>query len=444
MNKNITLDTLFNGIIVLYGQSGAGKGELQKRLEEYGSENGVRVIYLASGDMFRAITAKIREYKAEDRLTELSTSELAVADAMEAGKQIPTLETIMQPLIDAFSEYITARLKGEKVIVIMDGVLRNGESMHEGQIVPSQVLQVSEAFARAGRKVVTKHPGLVQTALAKHELDLNTARQFALHADIPLMNVSETGFVGEVATALRSQANHAIVDVTREDAEVLMRLRSVKTLENQTIPALGKILGDDNIVLADLKKLLLIQTGRFALTPDGIKLLDSSVPPNTFRPFDMDPEFVAVIDTEVNRICMNILLNLGEIETDDKKSLVAQAFEAISKKTEVEPSDLPRVDDILLSTRVKRIGEYTDKVGPKIIEGELGLKIVTDANSPKVGLDFTNSHTNPNRAWIITNGPSRGITYEMLLKQADAVAPEIFSRATGTSVEGSFGGKELK
>ncbi len=453
----IDLSVITRGLIFLHGLSGAGKGELKNKIEEAANKDGVKVFYLASGDCFRAIKKKVDKYRSEGRESDLTPDEIKTVDLMLAGKQIPDLSGISDPVVEVVTKYIDAILKGEKAVIIFDGLLRNGEDVYlenEGSEpirIPSQVLQVAEMVARALKLYFVDDEGKVKDEvmhlISNGSLDQQFVVEFLQKADHEFKNLQDADELGKIAQSLRYDSTHALVDVKEEDAEILMRFRSVKTITGLILNLATRENRDDklDLIQSDLLDLLKLQSGRFEIKEDQIELLDISEPDRSFVTFGLDKDKAVMVDKKLQDIAENILNHLGS-DLKNKKGENKQIKDALSEMGSylgIKSDDLPRADDLPFLSRIARILEFKEKALEKIIKGELGVDLIYSEDDPKkVELDYSNSNVNPEKTLVIANGPSRGIGYEEYVSKALLLSMILYGGALGKRKESEGGNRK--
>ncbi len=431
----INLASFSSRIFFLHGLSGAGKGELFKRLSLLAEESGVQVIYFSSGDGFRALGKKAEMSKKGKAV--LAEDESEALELMAKGKQVKHLGAIAIPTIQIFNELIKSTIGGEKKILIFDGILRNGESMDEDtkERIPSQLLQVSEMLARAikghfydGNGQETEETKmLIQTG----QIDANFIQEIGSKQDINFKDLADSGVLAIVAQSLRYDSCHALVDVTVEDAEILMRLRSALALKDLILTL--AVREEATPIINDLLELYKLQTGRFEVKEGKLHLkrFDES-DDKTMDTFGTDKNKAVLIDGKLQEISRNLLKNMGvNLEkTDGSPKKLKEVLKGIQVQFGLKDEQLPRYDDMPHLSRITRIEEFITKALSGIIKGELGLTIKYPT-SKEVILEYSNSRVNIHKTRIIANGPNRGIDLPDFKKEAGSLAQELFIQAIG-------------
>lgn len=423
------LDTFFGGTITMIGQSGAGKSIQEASIKSLADNkvNKIPIFTISTGALFRA--AK-------------STS---IASTMGKGAQIPSLEKIADETAKILENYQASCLRGEHPILVLDGIPRNGEDFTDkNERIPSQITQLAEMFARAGKRLIRNHPGLVQTAMSKHEVDLDMLRKFYYHSETDCGKVVEEGFLKEIAESFCKNSDFVIIDVTDETSEELMRLRSAKAIRKDLIPALeakDKSANDERIpkVITHLKNLLKIQDGNFTSTSQEILLGEDGVHINPFLPFSNTDEFIRMIDGKMEEICRAGLSDLGMTSVGDTEDAVPKFFAEVKKQYDIPSEDMPRNDDMKAKTRFFRGSEYKEKVEGNLLRDALGVELIRhDLEKGKpVELKLDNARLNSQNVELVQNGPDRDIGLSELGKQTDEVAVHKFQRVISLGIESS-------
>ncbi|MFI5240916.1 MAG: hypothetical protein ACHQUA_00605 [Microgenomates group bacterium] len=448
------------GFVFLHGLSGAGKGELKAKILEAAEKEEVRVFDLASGDCFRAIDKKIKDYTKAGNFDLLNEEEKAVARQMAEGKQIPGLQTIAPPVIDTILEYVDVVVNGGKAILILDGFLRNGEDIYkdkpesEATRLPSQILQVGEMLSRALKTYFYGDEGdeyknkRRDELIAKGIVDMNFVIDCGDKEYVDYKEVSDQGYLAEVVDGLRKDSEHAIVDVLPEDAEALMRFRSALALRKLVLDLSVRDQSDERVerIENDLLDILKLQTGRFEIKEGKVELDTINSSGTGLDSYGLDKDKAKIVDTKLREITDNIFSHLG-VAHQTKEGKPRQMKDALGDiKTELGLGDefvFPRYDDLPHLSRITRIEEFFNKALPGVIEGELGVKLVYDPNDPKkVELDFSEAKASSDKTIVIANGPARGIGINEY--KADALLAGMFLYTAALGKEGAQTGAERR
>jgi hypothetical protein len=173
--KNLSDFTIF-----LHGPSGAGKGELQRKLTAEYEKEGYLVQYISSGDLYREAFSKPE-----------------IAEAMKRGIFFDTLGAIIPGLKERYQVFIESWLRTSgKTVLLLDGLVRRGEFTNEQDVlIPSQIEQVAEAFCEV-------------------------RKSYSVFG-----NEDTNDVIKEI-----ENADHVLIDINPKDAELQMRLRANKEM----------------------------------------------------------------------------------------------------------------------------------------------------------------------------------------------------------------------
>ncbi len=438
---NDPIEVLARNIVIMYGYSGSGKGEEGKVLNSLAEKDKRELTTLSSGELFRATEEKIKKTPKENRGEEEGEIADLLEKTMGQGHFVPTLDAVMPPLVEEFKRYIKATLSGEKVALVLDGFVRIGKYVYkekvpglEGQIIASQIEQVAEGFVRALRDV------LHENSEFQKRFDPTLLQDILSHENLDYKKSDESHIVRQIALEVVLQANHTIIDITKEDADAFMRLRVRKSLDK-----LGDAIkkgrqekdGLDQVVEL-LDQVNALYSGKYSVDGSNI-IIDNSLEDNTLR--HLDQATGRLLDTKLLDITRNMYEALGEMVPEKVEPSVAIAKvqsrveDTLGIKVEM---DAVRKDDMLSTTRERRLLAYQDTL-KDIIGSRLGIPLIYSEDRGSVlGVDTTSYRLRTlDRFSLIENGASRGITYPILKDNVAVAGQKIFGRFTSLEVESS-------
>ncbi len=400
----LKLSDFTSGIVFLHGPSGSGKTVVQDRLFQKCKALGINMFSASSGDLFRKAS---------------QTKEGAsLGTKMQVGTYIETLDMIMPQLSEVFKNHIRAVANNEQSILVLDGVLRMGAYQNKDSVdIPSQISQVGEALTRALRD-------FVNSETPEKMISMPLLMKAFRHKDIPCLDLNMSQDLS-ITRQMVSDAKHCLINVPQGDAEALMRLRSRKAMIAVSDEIHKAGIGEKAWSISDfLYHACQIQSGEFCL--DGGRVFyQNAVDP--LAPFDENKgrEADAAMKQLITDFCAS-----QKIPVPEKPSIKSVTIDSLKKfgmelSAEVE---LPRPDDDLYSSRQSRLGSFVEKTIPMLSDPELG--ILNPRESDKISL--------------VENGPSLGITYEVLQKNADIVAEKLIVWTRSSQEHEHGGSREIK
>lgn len=323
--------------IFLHGLSGSGKSVVQQSLENRLKSAVLQLIYLSSGDCFRALA------KLDPKL----------ASRMSQGHFIQTLEGAMPKLEETIEQFLKDLVSCQKElpVLILDGFLRRGVFESEGQQIPSQTDQVAQAFVKVFNKL-----GLGSFT------------------------------VEEVAKSVVKAAWHCYVDVSDADAESLMRIRSEKQL--------SKLVGDLQPFLQneEINKLSQLLSSAVKVQTGG---------EHDFRLKEVPKEMQLKLDQQMDMLIMKIfeLADMEKGEGTSLAKPVQKLLEqnkVLGVKVSFRDDDLTyksrmkRVTEFNTGTKK---GMLVEQLGFKMVNGQIAdsadpkLKVIPNGPSRKISLE---------------------------------------------------------
>lgn len=383
-------------IVVLYGNSGAGKGVAIEKIAEECMRYGVSFSSFASGDGFRGLFS----------IKQPNDDQQEALNLMALGMQAEGTYPIADGVVVKIKEHIMSLKENGKAILCLDGLRRNGEDESQispGKRLPSQGLQLAGMFLRAIKELQDE---------GKLDLTAEDARIISATPDQELKNINHDGVgVSYIYNALGSDSNNIFVHVSDETAGRLMRFRSFYELRKIFLN-LATNTRDDNKktkALEAINELMLVRSGNFIVKNGAIVLnpVDISKPVKPFEPFTEDVGKVA--DIEVQNICRQGLIDLiGESKASsiEAKNIVSTFIKTI--KGEFGISTGLRADDMTEAVIETRIKENEVKVVGRVYP-ELNVRIIDRGGTPFLESDGLCEHAIllPNR--IDMDDPSNGV-----------------------------------
>lgn len=435
-----------DNIVIPYGYSGSGKGEIIKFLTGDAERKEYRLINLGSGDCFRETLATINGpgvLNDEQRRTKRILDE-----TMLKGEFVPTLHAVISKLQSTFKDYILSTLNGEKVVLVLDGFLRVDQltytnpalDMHDVHI-PSQIEQVSEIMARAFKEVVDDSNNI---ELIKR-LDQKFVDQIRAHMSKDLLEVKREGLIETISEDVILPANHTFVDLPKEDAEVFMRYRASKSLakisviikELEDMEEMSNELKDSRVLLEEATA---IMSGHFEISEKGLEIKDMG---KERWKHAFSNEEGGVSDEHIQRVAAAIFNLYGkEFDHENKvkfnlKAAVDLVYEDARKYTENpwnKKEHEVRADDALYENRKKRTDEFREKTLPGIIHKRLGLDLEYDnkvqggSERLPIGFDISSTNLELTNYSLVINGVR--VPFEELQRQAEVAGEKIFGNIT--------------
>ncbi len=387
----LNLDQIANHLIFLHGTSGSGKSTVQESITAYTryyKYNDIKVIYLSSGDCFR----------------ELMKSNPEIAGQMRSGQFIATLDKIMpileNKIYDFVTQLIACQKEGKDVPMLMlDGFLRMGAYKDGDITVPSQIDQVAGAFKRVVTKIVK------ETEEGGKNIDPEIVNMINQQDITKLWREEIPNHLRSDFKEMIVNSHHYYVDVTREDAEKLMRFRSEKAF-TQVLTLLKGKRGKLGELREELKTGLSVQLGKF-------KLLDKK---NDFHLKEVPKERHAILDKEMARVTRKICKIAGMEYTGANLSLTS-AVKKIAQEKGIDLTGIQlRDDDLTFKSREKRIKEFREKTIPSLLIDELGFSQREDGILiPPQG----------ERSATFVNGPERNIGYNEFQRSTYPLAENV-------------------
>lgn len=397
--RTLTSALISSHIVNAIGSSGAGKGEFFNAFGKRLVEKGGRLDYVATGDLFR-------EARSRDEV---------LVKMMDSGLFIPDLNRVLPVLKDRIKNFLIALMKGENVVLALDGAWRIGGYYYEDEkrhIIP-QSEQIGIAFGMALSELYSE--GTYSESI-DWDLLLVTQREYELGVS--------TSHTQAMRNQLLLNANHVLVDVTPQDGEALMRYRLQKDLQRIA----SQIPESDSETLVALKeglrKLGLIQSGQLRTTEGGVVVIDNSLENLTLQ---VMPDKLYELAMEETRVCEGEVCRLvkwGEAEKPNLGAAIKRIFTEASIKLE---GALPRSDDMY--GRKRRVREFGEKTVKEVLLGELGYMaddegVLVPDSTRNLGLRIT-----------IVNGPERGVGYQQLVNQSAEAAKYVLIRVLGEARE---------
>lgn len=383
-------------IVVLYGNSGAGKGVAIEKIAEECMRYGVSFSSFASGDGFRGLFSIKRP----------NDDEQEALDLMGRGLQVEGIYPIADIVVKKIKEHIMSLKENGKAILCLDGLRRNREDISQispGKRLPSQGLQLAGMFLKAVKELHDEG----NLDLVAKDADIIRATP-----DQELKNINHDGAgVSYIYKALGRDANNIFVHVSDETAARLMRFRSFYELRKIFLNLATSTRDDDkkNKALEAVNELMLVRSGNFAIKNGAIVLspVDISKPVKPFEPFTEDVGKVA--DIEVQNICRQGLIDLiGESKASsiEAKDIVSTFIKTI--KVEFGISTGLRADDMTEAVIETRIKENEVKVVGGVYP-ELGIRIIDKDGTPFLESDGLCEHAILLPNGIDMNDPSKGV-----------------------------------
>lgn len=357
LNGLITANAIAKRVVVLTGPSGGGKSEIVKQLQEVCTMSGGRVECVGSGDLFGAA----------------ALTDKGLAAQMSRGEYIPDLVPIIGQLEERVERFLWDLIARKDVILVLNGVDRLGEYYYEGKLIASQARQIAGAFGRALQRIAKDGGVGLDPELSWYVRD----------AEFP--NDGKGAASERMQQELMNRATQIFVQVTEGDADTLMRLRSVKSLQALE----GRISGVEDLRLLGwmLEEIRLLQEGKVVL--DGDRLTTN---------INAEGYVLKVMPIEVREAIDRRMI---ELVTPDFLAGVRE--ECTGAGVDLNGISLPRMDDLFWKARKKRIEEFTrtregvlikeqgytlGKGGVLVGDGKMGLKL-TLLNGPEYGVDYT-------------------------------------------------------
>src|SRR3990167_8373856 len=377
----ITLDGIVQRCIFLHGLSGAGKSELVQALRKnLGDRSG---FHFSTGDYFRKLKAN-----------------LEVRGKMRQGF-VPTLNDIVPLMVNDLKNVLLRWARGEDMVIVFDGAVRFGEYERDGKIIPSQFEQLAETWKKAIKLAK-------RSSIFRDKLDIELASAIVEGISsygFPNEFLGEITFEKIMAQMFREISVHNLVDVTREGAQQLMRLRLHKNLA-KLAESLRKNNEKVNSKVADCCEIASqILAGRVIVQNEKVEVVSSD---ETYVPVSVD----------------ETTLGLMEKALDDLKREAANAFGVDEKETFIETIEQTlgdegfrgievRFDDERKVNRDERVDQFIKSTltGVLVSELEYGYDTTTGEVSQPGGTRLR-----------MINGPDRGISYQEL---TDQIAPQM-------------------
>jgi len=378
---------LSNFVFFLHGLSGSGKGEMQRVLVEKFHERGYEISYTSSGDLFRDVL--------DDPKISAQVNQGIFLNTL--GAIIPGLERELEGFINDWAK------RDLKQILILDGFIRRTDfETDEGEAIPSQLEQVSDALDNVLRKL-------------KNDDEIEK-----LFPEYSAKGKNET--LQLIVDSFKS-AWHFLTSIHPSDAEDQMIGRSQKQLDS--IMAQAESLSESKLITTQQKAIVDQYVLMFMqILHGGIKVENGQIirlPQDEWR-YSLNQDEYQMVFEEVKRLTKSLAEELG---TDDSSSLPS-IFSTIGISTQLRSDDLPDLG------RKKRIENYIsnymlslekDKDITKYTSGFSSIALTKDFN---FSFNDDGSFTSRSKKCIvIPNGKLKSVNLETFQQNVDQVVRRI-------------------
>lgn len=361
MANELSLSQIFKSTIILFGNSGAGKGVFVDEMSEVCREAGFVMSGYASGNGFRGL------FSIKNPTPDVKEA----LELMKQGKQAEGIWPIAESATEAMKGHIRALARGEKSIFYEDGMWRNGEDvgvLNHGQRLPSQGLQLAGMWHKAIKDLIDSG----ELLLNKEETMLI---QMTPEQDLKKIDHDNFG-ITKIYGYQKNEAHHVIVHVDEETAGRLMRIRSFLELSKAvgiiaTDKRTGKLV---DAVRESISSLYLLQSGNFKVRSGKVLISLKDINDETKAFKAILPENQKLVDIEVRRVCkagLDALLGTdvsNDIQENDLVTRYVKELKNFGVVTEL------RADDLVSDVRDTRVGGYLRNVEGSVYP-EIGARV---------------------------------------------------------------------